>query len=74
MKSSIRLVSDIQAEDVFADSVAAIRVDNFQVIVRRDEVIKGIEICIFNNGLPFHLNSMEIDENDSLVMHIKHGE
>jgi hypothetical protein len=78
-KNSIRLLSDINPEDVLADDLAAIRVDDFQVIVKRGGDVNGIkrrsiEVCVNNNGIPFHIKSIVLDEDDVIVMHFVEGE
>lgn len=70
-RNSIRLISDINPEDVLADNTAAIRVDNFQVLVVR--IDGGIQVGVFNNGIPFHLKSVVIDDGDVVNINFLEG-
>lgn len=78
-RNSIRLISDINPEDVLADVLGAIRVEDFQVIVTRslgigDVKRRAIEVSVHNNGIPFHIKSIVLDENDTVVMNFVEGE
>lgn len=71
-KDSIRLMSDVSPDDLLADKLAAIRVDNFQVtVVRRGG---GIEVSVYNNGIPFYLKSMIVDHSNAVNIIFLEGE
>ncbi len=74
MKNSILLISDINPEDVLANRLAAIRIENFQVIVTRNHDNTGIEISVNNNGLSFHIRSIILNYSDQYIINFEEKE